>query len=106
MRFPVFYGNGPSLMIAPTSSKLQILRRVSFQSETALSNELARRFVVRLNVRFEPMQPVPTKRFHQNSAKSFLHITPPVVWHEGVVSKVTGTENAAHNLRNVDYASQ
>ena len=42
----------------------------------------------------------------QYSAKAFLHIPTSVVRHECIVSKVTGAEHAAHNLVDIDHASE
>ena len=55
LRLPLLYSNRPSLMIAPASGKLQVSRRESLEPKPTPLNELARCFVVGLNIRLEPM---------------------------------------------------
>ena len=52
------------------------------------------------------MQPVPTKRLGQYSAKASLHVATLIVRHECIITKVTGAEHAAHNFVDVDHASE
>ena len=105
-RLPLLCSNRPSFMIAPASSKLEVSRREPFEPKPTPLNKLARCFVVGLNIRLEPMQPLMTKCFRQNGTKSSLHMTTSVVRYESIVSKVPGTEYTPHNLIDVDHASE
>ncbi len=93
-------------MIAPTTGNLQVSRRESLESESEPLNESARYLIVRLYVCLKPMEPMATKRLGKNGAKRSLHITAPVVRHEGVVSKITGAETTSDNLIDIDYAGE
>src|SRR5215213_1134735 len=52
---PFLYCNRPSFVVAPAPSNLQISGRESFESKSTSFNELAGRFIIRLNVRLKPM---------------------------------------------------
>jgi hypothetical protein len=71
-RPPVLYRNRPSFVVAPTAGQLQVPRRESFEPKSTSLNELARSFVIRLNVGLKPMQPLPAKCFRKNSAQTRL----------------------------------
>lgn len=103
---PFLYRNCPPFVIAPAPSKLQVSRGESFEAKSTPLNQMARRFVVGLNIGLKPMQPMLTKRLRENGAESPLHIATSVVRYESVVSKITGTEYTAHNLVNVNDASK
>jgi hypothetical protein len=93
-------------MVTPTSGQLQVPRRESFKAKSASLNELARRIIVRLDVRLKPMEPLPAKCVLDNGAKTPFHIPTTVVRYESIIPHVTGAEYTAHYLINVDYASE
>jgi hypothetical protein len=102
MCLPFLSRKCPPFMITPATCKLQVPRGESFEPKSTPLNQMARRFVVGLNICLKPMQPLPTKRLPENGEKPPLHIATSVVRYESVVSKITGTEYTAHNLINVN----
>src|SRR5262252_5079716 len=106
LRLPFLDCDRPSLVIAPASAQLQVARRKPFQPKPAPLHELARCFVVRLNIRLEPVEPLFRKSVSQHSRESPLHITTPVVGYESIVSKITRAKHAPHNLVDIDYSGQ
>ena len=102
MGLPFLCCNCPPFVVAPAPCNLQVSRGKSFEPKSTLLNQMARCFVVGLNIRLKPVQSLPTKRLLENGPKAPLHIATAVVRCESVVSKITGTEYTADNLINVN----
>ena len=66
MLAPVLYCERPPLVIAPTTTNLEVSWRKAFLSKPESANQFARSRIARLYVCFDPMQPMDSKHFPEH----------------------------------------
>ena len=91
-------------MIAPTSANLEVARRKPFHLKTETLHQRDRPRVVRLNVRFEPVESQFPETVRGDQAQSCAHEAAPSERLECVVAKVSRLEATAYDFADVDYA--
>src|SRR5262245_3839458 len=99
---PLFHGQCPPFVIAPSARDFQISGRESFLPETQSLDEPARGLIARLNIRLQPMQPQCAESFVKDGLQGLRHQAATVVWDEGVVTEIGRQETAPDDLADVN----
>ena len=103
---PVLGNHCPALVVAPPASDLQVPGREPFATKAQATNKRARGFIVRLDVRFHAMKMQRPEDPAQRQRKALGHVSVARMRNECVVAEVGTLKGPAHDLADVDHASQ